>query len=223
MIKKKGSLGVLTILAVAFSLFIAGCSHDSGVTSGDSSVFDTEDYQIAQPQPINEIINDMTMSREMEIVDPTVITCNPEDNRLAQELRPSPGRDVWTLGRILKRLDLSSDQVSQIRSFVQSHKDCVDGIYQELRQSERLILQNANDKRNEILQNLKDSVITPEVARNQIKRLAEATRTELLRNPARTRAIAAIKDCRETLLTNIESILTQDQLTNWRKLLAKIR
>jgi hypothetical protein len=119
------------------------------------------------------------------------------------------------LGIILRKLDLTQEQIDAIKILIRAHMDCVRDAMQMLRESERAILQAANEERRQIMQQAKEEEWTREQLKQALQDLAQRTREALQNNPVRLEVCEIIKACRVTLLDGIEALLTPEQLVIW--------
>ncbi len=211
--------GLLVVMLLVFS----SCQKNQP-TSPSTDQYSAQDFSLP---PVSNTPSDM--SDATDIADIQMQVPNGYSNEDCQvmgwsgnqgmgmntEMRGG-GLQRWLyLGRILRQLKLDSTQVQQIKGFIKDYISCVHDAMVALRQSEKTIIQNANQNRRLILDSLKNGQITVKEAMADLRLLNQTTRQELKDNPARITACEAIKACRETLFTNIESVLTPDQLTIW--------
>jgi Spy/CpxP family protein refolding chaperone len=119
-------------------------------------------------------------------------------------------------------LKLTPDQLTQVKAFMRAHIECEFGWLKQLRESQRAIVKDANEKRRDVIQNLKDSIITPEEARAQIKEINIATREALKNNPLNEEVRKGLKDCMDKFFADISSILTPEQLVKWNRFIANL-
>lgn len=117
--------------------------------------------------------------------------------------------------RILKTLNLTQDQMTQVRTFLKQREDCIKLYMLELRKSEAAIIKAANDARKALLEQAKTESWTREQLRTALERLNARTRNALQTNPARARVMLAIKKCDDTFFANVSSILTEPALSKW--------
>ncbi len=143
---------------------------------------------------------------------------SPKDDPFYPE---RPIKWMFPLGRILKQLNLTDEQKEQVRTFLQEYRDCVKNAMMTLRQSERQIIEQANQERLQIRERLQNGEITKEEAYQLMRQLNERLRQALMNNPVRQEVIQMLKDCYSTLIDNIKSILTPEQLQLFEELLAK--
>lgn len=111
------------------------------------------------------------------------------------------------IGFIFKDLNLTADQQAQIKTFMQARIDCQKALQQQLRDSEKPILDEANAARQVIIDQLKAGTITKEEAQTQLKALRDATKAKLEANPLRAEILAALIACEDTFFDNVGSIL----------------
>ena len=194
----------LTVFAIGL-IMLQSCQNDADVLTplvGDDAVVESM----------------ALMSYE---VDPVEVTEPDMSNEVMAKPKAEKGKHI-ALSQFFKKLNLSADQKAQLRVFQDEHRECVRLAMQTLRETEREIIQTANEQRRAIVQQVKDSIITKEVAKVQLQELAAATRLELKNNPARAIAEAALLACRNTFISNISAILTEEQLVKWNQFLERM-
>lgn len=194
----------LTVLAIGL-IMLQSCQNDADVLTpvvGDDAVVESM----------------ALMSYE---VDPVEVTEPDMSNEVMAKPKAEKGKHI-ALSQIFKKLNLSADQKAQLKVFQDEHRECVRLAMQTLRETEREIIQTANEQRKAIMQQVKDSIITKEVAKVQLQELAAATRSELRNNPARAIAEAVLLECRNTFISNITAILTEEQLVKWNQFLERM-
>ena len=192
------------LLAVlTFGLFVGLTACDDWENPLDEQVGTNFTADMVVPNVTLEAspIVDATMQTDMEI--------QPDFNRHREP--PPP----FMLNKILRRLNLSEEQIALVREYMQAHKDCVEEILTALRESEREIMQSAREERQAIMLQLQNGEITREEANALIRQLNQATREALQNNPVRLEAEAALEDCREAFFASIREILTEDQQLLW--------
>ena len=134
------------------------------------------------------------------------------DQPMMERPDPNKGRPVRTpFADILRRLNLSEDQQSAVQGLLASHNDCVKSALEALRAAEKAILEAAKAEAEAIKQQAKDSVITREEARTQLRALNQRTREALKSLPGREEARAAIKACDDAFIAALRGILDENQ------------
>jgi Spy/CpxP family protein refolding chaperone len=144
----------------------------------------------------------------------------PKDDPLYPE---RPIKYMVPLGRILKQLNLTDEQKTQIQEFMLQYRDCVKSALATLRESEKPIIEAANQQRRQVLEQLKNGEIDRTTAMQRLREINQQTRDALINNPVREQVLQQLKDCWDTLINNIKGILTQDQLTLFEQLLANFK
>ncbi|MEJ5287229.1 MAG: hypothetical protein CH6_3635 [Candidatus Kapaibacterium sp.] len=153
-------------------------------------------------------------------IDKPAMLLFPKDDPLYPE---RPIKYMVPLGRILKQLNLTDEQKAQIQEFMQAYRDCVKSALMALRESERQILQQANQARQQVREQLQSGAITREEAWQQLRQINERTREALINNPVRQQVLQQLKECWDTFIANIKSILTDEQKALFDELLAKCK
>ncbi|MBI5325782.1 MAG: hypothetical protein HZB41_11025 [Ignavibacteriae bacterium] len=119
------------------------------------------------------------------------------------------------LGFVLRNLNLTTEQIDSIKIYIQDHISCVKTQMILLRDSERAIIDSANQERQELIDSAKNGGWTREQLRDSLKSLNQRTRAALRDNPVRLEVCVELKACRLDLFTRIETILTPEQYIIW--------
>jgi Spy/CpxP family protein refolding chaperone len=210
---KKLSVLVLSIIAIAIVSFVA-CNRASDPISPTTEelVFTANIPSEADMMVVSDI-TECTMEQPMGMM-------FPKDD----PLRPERPIKFWLpLGRILVQLNLTDEQKEQVKAFLLEYRDCVKGALQTLRESERAIIQAANERRHQVIEDLKNGVIDRQTAMEQLRTINQETRQALMENPVRQQVLQQLKDCFDALINNIKSILTDEQKALFEELLAKYK
>ncbi len=134
-----------------------------------------------------------------------------------------PIKYMTPLGRILLQLNLTDEQKEQVKDFLAQYRDCVKNAMIALRESEREIIAQANQERRQVMEQLQNGEIDRQTAWELMKQINQRTREALMNNPVRQQTLEQLKDCWDTLVANIKSILTDEQNALFDELLAKYR
>lgn len=187
-----------------FALFtLISCNKGDGTIATDDGIYESFNYT-------STVIPTSDITEPTETVD----VCYKEGHIKHPPKQP--------LKQIFKKLNLTEEQLAQVKVFNQQHSDCVKLAMEELRASEQAIFEAANTQRKAILDSLKDSLITKDAAKLALKELGKTTKEALKNNPLRETAMAAVKECLKTYFENIATILTEEQLVIWNEYLTKI-
>lgn len=213
---------MLASLTLVLMLVISACNKNEGPTNGSWSMYDAPEWQV--PEPDNSAA-DMV---EATIDVPFSLVAEGQDVRFCDNTgmyntqKFQERRKFMPLARILRALELDDIQKEQVKGFLEAFRLCHKDAMMALRESERAILQPFNERRQNIMEQLKNGEITREEAQRQLKLLALEAREALKNNPARLEACEAMKECRRVLLAAIGGILTQEQLVKWQEWLSKL-
>lgn len=215
---KGGSMKRITVLAVAILavglVLFSACNKLDNPTNPS-----TEGLVYNANIPIETEMNVPSDLSEATLDKPAMLLF-PKDDPLYPE---RPIKYMVPLGRILKQLNLTEEQVAQIREFMQAYRDCVKNALITLRESEKQILQQANQARQEVREKLQNGEITKEEAWQLMRQINQRTREALMNNPVRQQVLQQLKDCWDTLINNIKSILTDEQKALFEQLLANYK
>lgn len=213
---------ILIIALAAFALLgLTSCNKDDNPIDSEVLSMIQDDSYISFEEFAASDYKDATIEAEPELLTPE------EDNYLESrppqrpgEARP-PRHPFQVFGPVFRAMEMSQDQLQSLRPYFEEHNGCVRELLIALRESEREILLAARQERAAILAQLRNEEITREEARELLQALNLETRTALRENPLREETRLALIACRETLLENIASILTEEQLEIWEEWLAR--
>lgn len=202
----------LLLVSFIFIIIVTGCSDqvntpETDISNMDLAVFDISDAAGG--------ISDATLDAQYTFN-------SPLEHRNFFRKDFSPGKSGRHLLQILRKLNLSENQKTEVKDFISEHKDCVKGPLQDLRTLVGPILADANAKRKDIIAKYKDGIITREEAKAQIEALNKATRELINNDPGMAIIKSALCDCKSNLFRNIASILTDDQKIIWNDWVNKL-
>ncbi|OGU12477.1 MAG: hypothetical protein A2X61_02645 [Ignavibacteria bacterium GWB2_35_12] len=232
---KRLSVLMLSLFVVGLFMTMSSCQKSTGPTN---DMFSSTEFQLPVTDNTPSDIQDASETSEFMMLPPTGYSnedCqfmgwngsrDGRDGGRFGDMRNGRGQRLH-LGMILRKLDLTQEQIDAVKLLLREHMDCVRTAMQRLRESERAILQSANQERRTIMQQAKEEGWTREQLKAALQELAQSTREELKNNPVRVEVCLAIKDCTKTLLDGIEALLlSTEQLeiwTSWRDSLPEIK
>lgn len=217
---KRLSVLMLSLLVVGLLMTMSSCQKPTEPTT---DMFSSAEFQLPVTDNTPSDIQDATETSDFMMLPPTGYSnedcqamgwATGRDGGRFGDMRNGRGQRLQ-LGMILRKLNLTQEQIDAIKLLLRAHMDCVRTQMQILRESERAILQAANQERRAIMKQAKDESWTREQLKAALQALAQRTREALKNNPTRLQVCLAIKDCTITLLDGIEALLTPDQLTIW--------
>lgn len=206
----------IAILAITMLSFTA-CDPEDGVMNSQYDALETVQFNMLTESLPQINLEDATLDLPITLV-PFDESERFEPVRNTREQHQKRNM-VSPLRKILSQLNLTEEQRISISRYMLANRDCEMAILRALRESEMEIINSANAERREIMAQFQAGEITREEARELINALNRETRQALFNNPVRARAMEAIKNCRETLFDNIRSILTEEQLVRFNRLL----
>lgn len=113
--------------------------------------------------------------------------------------------------RLPESLKLSERQKEALKKAYAEFKDCKKDVEYALRKLNKMILQKARDRRNELLEAHKNGRITREELAKALRQLNERTQNALKNNPQREELVAKLRKCHKHYLETIKSILSEEQ------------
>lgn len=117
------------------------------------------------------------------------------------------------LGRILPCLTLTADQLTQLRSLMETHRTSVHQIMTDTRTAEQPFRTAADEQ----VKAIKDQVLAGTMTRDSARSAIMAIRTQLVADtkPLRDAARVQIEDLQNALVSQIRAILTAEQQAIW--------
>ncbi len=142
------------------------------------------------------------------------------DHNRDQMMNPDGKMPHHPFSRLIKALNLTDDQASQVRGFLADHDTCVHAAMGDLHATMREIIARAKAARLEVLAALQAGDITREEAREKIRAINAAARDSLKNSDVRNKTREAMKACDDEFLASLKSILTEEQLAILERFLA---
>jgi len=208
----------IAILAITIFSFTA-CDPEDGVMNSQYDALETVQFNM-----LTESLPEINLE-EATLELPLTLVPFDESERFEQlkNKREQQKRDLRSpLRGIIIQLELTEEQHIELREYMLANRDCEMAALRALRESELEIINAANAERREIIAQFQAGDITREEARELINALNLETREALFNNPLREITMEILKNCRETLFANIRSILTEEQLAKFNRLLDAI-
>jgi hypothetical protein len=206
---------LMAIFAISFVFSLSGCQKDNSGVNPEVNIDETAtatEYSIPMPEEPATTVEDATLENDMQ--------CYSLFNG---------NKDYWkkyvkhiAFERIMKQLNLTDEQKTQIKQFIQSHKDCMEAALEDLRTALQPILETAKTQRQAIVNNYKNGTIDKKEALKELSDLNKQTRLNIKNDANVQAAITKIQDCRKALFDNIKSILTDTQKTKFETWLIKL-
>ena len=130
-----------------------------------------------------------------------------------------PGAHV---GKILRELGVSSDQISQIRELLQAQRTCAQEPLESLRAANQDLIDAANAQRRAVLDSVRNGELTREQAHARIKAINDSTHQAIRDNPDNAPFLQTLCACRTTLFAGIRALLTEAQQAQWDEWVASV-
>lgn len=210
---KRYSLVLLAMFSIVAFAFISCIKPTDPISIEEQEMITTVSIPDESEMAIPSTYFECSMEKPANLMEPKVDPLYPE----------RPIKFMTPLGRILRELNLDSLQKEQVKTFLAEYRDCVKNALQTLRESERLIIQAANQERRQVLDDLKNGVIDRQEAYKRLMQINKETRNELMNNPVRQQVLQQLKDCFATLIDNIRNILTNEQKALFDELIQRYR
>jgi Spy/CpxP family protein refolding chaperone len=188
-----------------------GCQTDdvSLDPNADLQALETDAFAVVDAEDAMAKVEDATIENPM-VMNPVF----ERDGRFSRHPR-HPLHPGCHLKKILRQLDITREQMSQIREFLKNHRQAIKEALEGLRAANAEIIADANAKRQAILESLRNGEITREEAKQQLRALSQETREAIRNNPANEPFLQAICDSKLALFDNIRSVLNDSQQAEW--------
>lgn len=225
----KSSLFITALITLPLIYFTA-CSNKDQVNEPNQINFDSPQFAVIDYFDAQNAIEDATLDKDMAINGDFAgyKFMNSMGNLTPGNpmLRGNPWLEKFDFGKHLglffKRLNLSNEQKTQLRSLMTTFHDDMKPLVQQFRDANADIIKAANEARKLIVEDLKAGTITRQEAAAKLKALNEETRDKIKNNPATQTIKESMCALRTILFNDIASILTPDQLTKWNNFSSKI-
>jgi Spy/CpxP family protein refolding chaperone len=199
----------IILLGLALAGLTACQQNLSPEEKSDATNFDSEELAVAGFDDFLASVEDATLDKEMGM--PPVFHGGRFHHRRPQ-FPFGPGAH---LGKILRELGVSREQMTQIRELLQAQRTCVQEPLENLRAANQDLIDAANAQRKAVLAALRNGEITREEAHAQLQAINESTRQAIRDNPDNAPFLQALCDCRNTLFAGIRALLTGTQQAQW--------
>lgn len=204
--KKMFSL-LLPAIAVIAILSLSSCSEEPATQVNESDLLQSSISSYA----------------DFDISDEDGITYSTLETELAVR-PPDPGRDrnprFVPLWHVLRSLELTEEQKAEIKDCFTAHRECVAFALRNMYAESKPIITEANALRREVMEKLKNNLLTREEAKMALDRINLSVRNQL--KPIRIETCEALKECREALFDCIGGELNEEQLVKWNEWLSKL-
>ncbi|MFC2131120.1 Spy/CpxP family protein refolding chaperone [Bacteroidota bacterium] len=213
---------LLTALAFVLLIGMSSCNKEGGPAEGEwGEMFNGPEWLVQEPDisPV-EVMNG-TLDRPFEMVHPDYdvrfLNGNGNDGK-----KGMGKRRFMPLGRILRSLELTEEQIELVKGYMFDYRLCIKDIMMNLRETERELLAPFHEQRKIIFEAYKNGELTREEAKAQLQELAQQVRETMQNNPLRVQACEAMKECMKLMQANVGSVLTPEQLVKWEEWIANL-
>lgn len=216
---------IIAILAIVLMIGISSCQKSGSsnpVTTSNNTSTDLANSVLVAPtnMAVQSDISEATTDSPLALIPPVPVDSFRTGCRMADLFR---FRGFFMMGMALRQLNLTADQITQVKTFLAEKDTCQFLLVAQLRASELPIRDTANAHRQIIIQNLKNGSITRAEAYTELKALNDSTRAALLNNPVRKTVSDGLKACEDTFFSNVDSILDANQKTIWEAFVARYK
>ncbi len=206
---------------ISSALIISSCSESPNSASTDK-YSDIQSFVVAEYNTTGFELQDATFETGMTIT-PIVTDDYGNTQRLEPpNKKPSHVNKMMAIGMILRQLNLSEEQIELVKEYMIAHRLCEWEWLKMLEKSRREIIAKGNEARQEIIKSYKNGEMTREEAARAIHQLNNRIREALQNNPVNEIVRKGLQDCWNVFLSNIKSVLTDEQLAKFEQWLERI-
>ncbi|MCK6558483.1 hypothetical protein HUU39_18080 [candidate division KSB1 bacterium] len=119
------------------------------------------------------------------------------------------------LGKILRELGASREQMEQVRVLLTAHRECAQEPLENLRAANQELIDAANAQRREIMQAVRNGELTRAQAQERLQAINDSTQQAIASNPANAPYLQALCVCRMTLFGGVRGLLDAAQQAVW--------
>ena len=231
---------LLTAFALVLMIGLSSCNQDGGPLGEGYNLYDAPEWQAPaadnspvditaaslntpfQIVPLNE---DYRCLSDVDLMDGGqngggmmnggMMNGKGNDHRGNDHMWKGHRDRFMPLARVLRSLNLTEDQRSQLKDFIFNYRLCIRDAVIQLRKSERELISGFKDQRDAIIAAYRSGDITREEAMTQLMALRDSIRETLRNNDARVIACEAMKACRRDFFKSIHDMLTPEQQAIW--------
>jgi Spy/CpxP family protein refolding chaperone len=210
---KKISIFVV-LVALTFVLGLSSCTKDNSVTP----TTDTEQFNyVSAGTNVDAIqVSDATLDEPIAI-----------QNEMTPEVVNSGmlfgGKmPMFDFRKIFPKLNLTADQIAEIKVIMQDHKDCEKAARLAYFQQITAIISSFNQQRQDIIAQLKAGTIDRKTANQEIADLNKQVRQSIQASGANATLKEALKTCTQTMIHDIMALLNADQKVIFQQWISRI-
>lgn len=212
---------LLLAATLSLAIIISSCSESpNSVQNNDRS--DIQSFAIADINPAGFELQDATFESDFALTPLIEGQFANYDRLTPPDKRPPHVNRMMAIGLILRQLNLTEEQIEQVKEIIMAHRLCEAEWLKLLQQSRREIVMKGNQARQAIIEQYRAGEITRQEANRLINQLNMRIREALANNPINEEIRAALQECWETFIMNIKEILTDEQLDLFNEWLEKI-
>lgn len=208
-------IAIYGLFIMAFAL--QSCQKEDVISTDDELA-----YAIASPDELVEVeVTDGTVD-----IDPilTLTSANGDIERRQGKMgacKPRGHKNPLRFEGHFKQLNLSDEQRTSIKALLVSHKECIMSAREAFLSANEEALAEAKAARKAIVAEVKAGTMTKEEAKTAMKAVNQGLRDLIAENGTKEQTKIALKACFDSFDTNIEAILTAEQLAKWQDLKTK--
>lgn len=219
------------LLAVTAAFLIAGCSSKNNVNEPVAQEFDSPQFALIDMTDANNAIEDATLSKEITVnhsfADYTFLDSKEGFMPGGRMMRGHFWMEHFDfgkhLGRVFRQLNLSDEQKNSLHIFLKSFHESMKPLVKQFFDANKSIIDDANNQRKLILEDLKSGKITKTEAETKLKELNKAVRDKIAANPESQKIKEDMCKLRTDLFSSIRSVLSAEQISKWEDMISKLK
>lgn len=216
------NLPISLALAVAMALILsAGCSDgntdvtDVSDPAGDLAALSTDAFAVIGAEDAFSAVGYATLDSDM-----TMQPVEADDDFRRHPNHPHHAGSH--LGPILRQLDLTSEQIEDVKSLIRAHRDAIREPLRGLYEANREIIEAANHERRRIVEAHRNGEISREQAHQMLHSVSRVQHEAIRTNPDNAPFLQAICEARRDLFAGIRAVLDEDQVLLWDEWVARL-
>lgn len=229
--KKSALTFALTVLSIAALFYFTGCNDKGSVNAPWQMNFEMARFVVIDYGDVQNAVEDGTIENETTFNNTMLNYAFLDGDRPFKPGDPAMRGNQWFdrfdfgkhLGLFFPRLNLTDGQKTQVRDLMTTFHTSMKPLVRQYYDANKGIINDANAKRQLILDSLKAARITREQASADLRSLNQATHLLIDNNPASKTIKAAMCTERNTLFAGIRAVLQGDQITKWDDWISKIK
>lgn len=225
------SLFALTSFIILAFIGFSGCSDKGDVNAPGQANFDSPEFAFIDYTDVTNGIEEASLENEITfdntLFNYTFVGTNGVMTPGNPKLKGNPWMHRFDFGKHLglffRGLKLTDAQKVLLKEHMTKFHETMKPLVQQFKEANAQIIADANEARKAIMEKVKDGSLTRLEAAVQLKKLNEDTRALIDANPATIDIKTQMCAARDQLLSDVRSVLVDDQVTKFDNLMKLIK